>query len=117
MNELSEAFRRIEQFIAKTLKNLVIVVRNQQHQDKILDLVSNEGATVVTMKTCEEAHTYLLQNTTDCLILDIDLAQDTAITLLKQLAANETLSQIPVIIYADRELTLQEEKNATNVFQ
>jgi CheY-like chemotaxis protein/two-component sensor histidine kinase len=110
MNELSEAFRRIEQFIAKTLKRLVIVVESQLHQDKILDLVSNEGATVVTLKTCDEAHQYLLQNTTDCLILDIDLTHGTAVKLLKQLAADENLSQIPVIIYADRELTLQEEQ-------
>ncbi len=110
MNELSEAFRRIEQFIANTLKNLVIVVENQLHQDKILDLVSNEGATVATFKTCDAAHGYLLKNATDCLILDIELAQGTAVKFLQQLAADEGLSQIPVIIYADRELTLSEEQ-------
>jgi len=110
MNELSEAFRRIEQFIAKTLKNLVIVVENQQHQDKILDLVNNEGTALTTFKTCNEAHGYLLKNATDCLILDIDLAQGSAVKLLQQLAADEGLSQVPVIIYADRELTLPEEQ-------
>lgn len=110
MNELSEAFRRIEQFIAKVLKNLVIIVENQLHQDKILDLVSNEGATVATFKTCDEAHGYLLKNATDCLILDIELARGTAVKFLQQLAADEGLSQIPVIIYSDRELTLPEEQ-------
>lgn len=115
MNELSDAFRRIEQFIAKTLKNLVLVVENERYQQKILNLVSNEGATVVMFKTCDEAYAYLVKHLTDCLIIDIDVAATletqhlSVVKLLQQLAADENLSQIPVIIYADRELTAQEE--------
>lgn len=115
MNELSDAFRRIEHFIAKTLKNLVLVVENERYQQKILNLVSNDGATVVMFKTCDEAYAYLVNHSTDCLIIDIDVAATletqhlSVVKLLQQLAADENLSQIPVIIYADRELTVQEE--------
>lgn len=115
MNELSDAFRRIEQFIAKTLKNLVIVVENERYQQKILNLVSNEGVTVAAFKTCDAAYSHIMKHLTDCLIIDIDVAapvntaQNPVVMLLQQLALDENLSQIPVIIYSDRELTLQEE--------
>lgn len=115
MNELSEAFRRIEQFIAKMLKDLVIVVENEHYQQKLLNLVSNEGTKVKMFKTCDAAHAHLIRHLTDCLIIDIDVAGTLAtelnpvIKLLQQLAADENLSQIPVIIYSDRELTLLEE--------
>ncbi|BAP57442.1 signal transduction histidine kinase [Thioploca ingrica] len=109
MAELGDAFKKIEQFLAKTVKNLLVLVDNPAHQEQILNLVgSNEvQATVVTTKT--KALQQLTNKLVDTIILDLDIDQGTGIHLLEQLQSKDEWSQIPVIIHANRDLTEFEE--------
>jgi signal transduction histidine kinase/CheY-like chemotaxis protein len=107
VEKLSEALKKIEQFIAKTLKNLLIVVENPLRQQQILEIVSGSAVQSRLAKTKDEALQQLRQAQIDCLILDIDIQH--GLKLLEQLQQEESLSQIPVIIYAERELTASEE--------
>jgi signal transduction histidine kinase/CheY-like chemotaxis protein len=109
MAELSEAFQKIEQFIAKTMKNLLVIVDNERRQRSILDLVGSKDIQFTLSVTKEEALQQLRQAQFDCIILDIDVGNNSGLNLLEQLYQEENLSQIPVIIYAERELTTQEE--------
>ncbi|HEC85189.1 MAG TPA: response regulator, partial [Thioploca sp.] len=108
IEELSEGFKKIEQFIAKTLKNLLIVVDNQPRQQQISDMVKGDNVQTTLAKTPAEALQQLRQVPTDCIIFDVELQQQSGIQLLEQLQLH--FSQIPVILYANRELTPSEEK-------
>jgi PAS domain S-box-containing protein len=107
--ELGKAFKKIEQFIAKTPKNLLVVAANKTHQPKILDLVGGSDAQTTLAETLAEALQQLHTAQFDCIILDLDIEPGAGIQLLEPLHNEDNLSQIPVIIYADRELTPSEE--------
>ncbi|MEK8017617.1 MAG: response regulator [Candidatus Parabeggiatoa sp.] len=110
MAELGEAFNSIEQFLSKTVKNLLVIVDDEQHQENILDIVGNEEVEITTVATLVRTKQELQLATFDSIILDVDVEQQTGIKILEQLQHEDNLSQIPVIVYSGRELTEEEEK-------
>ncbi len=107
--ELGKAFDSIEQFIAKTMKTLLVVVDNKSHQHKILELVGNEDVQTTLAVTMAKACQHLQVASFDCIILDIDIEQSSGIKLLEQMQKEKGQCQTPLIIYAERELTPNEE--------
>ncbi|MEK8018481.1 MAG: response regulator, partial [Candidatus Parabeggiatoa sp.] len=110
MDELGEAFKKIEQFIAKTVKNLLVVVDNEQHQQQIVELVKSLDVQTTLVATETEALQHLKMTLFDCIILDLDIEQSCGITLCEPVHHEKTLFQIPIIIYTHRDLTPQEEQ-------
>jgi signal transduction histidine kinase/DNA-binding response OmpR family regulator len=108
MPELSEAFKKIEQFIAKTMKTLLVVAANET-TPQILDIVSSDHIQPTLATTKAEALAHLQTTEFDCIILDLNLEQNTGIELLEPLHNEDNFSQIPVVLYANRELTQAEE--------
>jgi len=109
MTELSEAFKKIDRFISKTLKNLLILIDQEQRHQEILKLLDNDNVQSTIAKTQAIALEQLKTIPFDCIVLDIEVEQSSGIKLLEQLYSEEKLAQIPVIIYAERELTDSEE--------
>ncbi len=107
MEEIGNAFKKIEQFLASTVKNLLVVVDNKTHQ--ILGLIDGGDIQTTLATTVKSAAEHLHRAQFDCIILDVEVEQGTSLKLLEQLQDKENLSQIPVIIYAERELLPQEE--------
>jgi signal transduction histidine kinase/CheY-like chemotaxis protein len=111
MAELGEAFKKIEQFIANTVKHLLIVAdENSSQKQQVLELVASKEIQASQANNKTQALQQLQQTTFDCIILDMEVENDTGIQLLEQLHQEEHLSQIPVIIYAERELSTKEEE-------
>ncbi|HEW97259.1 MAG: histidine kinase [Candidatus Parabeggiatoa sp. nov. 3] len=120
MDELSEAFKKIENFIAKKPKNILLVVDNQSRHKAILEIASGGEVQSTVAETLAQATQDLQKIQFDCIVVDIDVEKGTGIKLLESLRHDDNLSQIPIILYMARELTstetqcLQEcEKNLT----
>jgi CheY-like chemotaxis protein len=109
VEQIGEAFKTIEQFLTKTVKNLLVVVNNEYHQQKILKLVGGENIQIKTATTSASACQYLQNLNYDCIILDMDIEQGSGGKLLEQMQQKKGPCQIPVIVYADRDLTPAEE--------
>jgi signal transduction histidine kinase/DNA-binding response OmpR family regulator/phage tail protein X len=109
MAELGEAFNSIEQFISKTVKNLLVIVEDE-HQQQILDIVGSDDVNITTVATLASTSQELLMAQFDCIILDVDVEQQAGLKILEQLQHDDNFSQIPVIIYSERELTEEEER-------
>jgi signal transduction histidine kinase/CheY-like chemotaxis protein/methyl-accepting chemotaxis protein len=109
MKELGKAFNSIEQFLAQTVKNLLVVVDNEPHQQKIMALVESKDIQTTLAVTVAAALQHLKETLFDCIILDMDIEQRTGLKLLEQMQEIEGLCQTPVIVYAERELTSAEE--------
>jgi CheY-like chemotaxis protein len=109
MAELSEAFKKIEKFIAKTLKNLLVMVNNPQHQQIIMGIVGGDNVSSTVTTTSTDAWRHLKSKEFDCIILDVEVEPGSGLKLLEQMYHEDSLSQIPVIIYAERELLPDEE--------
>jgi signal transduction histidine kinase/CheY-like chemotaxis protein/methyl-accepting chemotaxis protein/putative methionine-R-sulfoxide reductase with GAF domain/CHASE3 domain sensor protein len=109
LEELGKAFNSIEQFLAQTVKNLLLVVDNQPRQQKIMELVGSEDIETTLAVTTADALQHLKVTLFDCVILDMDIEQKSGLKLLEQMQKIEGLCQTPVIVYAERELTSAEE--------
>ncbi|MFK5971405.1 MAG: response regulator [Candidatus Marithrix sp.] len=109
MENLSDAFRRIEQFLTRTVKNLLMATDIELHQQKIMELVSGENIQVKQALTIELAFKDLQTVSYDCIILDIDIEQGSGNTLLEMMHKERIHCQTPIIVYADRDLTTEEE--------
>ncbi|MDM8565850.1 response regulator [Candidatus Halobeggiatoa sp. HSG11] len=110
MEKLGEAFKKIESFLSETVKKMLIVADNETHQQKIIELVGNDElqiqVAVSTANACQE-----LQITVyDCVILDMDVEQNSGGKFLEKMQqAKNHPCQIPIIVYANRDLTTDEE--------
>ncbi len=109
MEQLGEAFKTIEQFMTRTVKNLLVVVDIESHQQKILELVGGEDIQSKLALTMAAAFQHLQTVTFDCIILDMDIEQGSGSKLLEQMRTEPDLCKMPVIVYADRDLTPSEE--------
>lgn len=110
MTELSNAFKKIEHFVNHEVKHLLIALAEQNRRQQVMDLLSGGEVSTVMVNNSEEAYQQLHSTTVDCIVLDIDFDEGRGLNVLEQLRADEKLSTIPVIIYANRELTPIEEQ-------
>ena len=110
VEELGNAFKKIEQFLAKTVKQVLIVSDNEAHQQKIRDLVEDENVQITLANTIAAALQHIKAITFDCMILDVDIEQGTSVKLCEQVHDEKNLPKIPVILYTERDLTPQEEQ-------
>jgi CheY-like chemotaxis protein/nitrogen-specific signal transduction histidine kinase len=109
MEQLGKTFQKIEQFITNKLKNVLIVVDNEVHQQTIIDLVSGENVQPTLAITTAIALQNIKDTLFDCIILDLDIEQHSGCQLLEQMQAIGGLCQMPVIVYMERDLTPEEE--------
>jgi CheY-like chemotaxis protein len=110
MEQLTEAFKQIEQFLAKTVKKILVIVDHEVRQKQILALVSHGEVQPTVATTKIEAEQHLQTITFDCIIVDVDLRQGSGLRQLEQLHQVCNLSPLPIILYAERELTVEEQK-------
>lgn len=114
MAELGDAFKKIEQFASKAVKKLLILSDSVSREKQLLDLVRDMNVESTTVETRDAALQYLQQQNVDCLIVDADVEQRQGTMFLEKLYADESLSQVPVILYTDRELSREEEAIASH---
>ena len=109
MAQLGEVFKKIEQFITKAVKEVLVIVDNEPHQHKIMELIEGEHIQITLAVTRAAALGQLRETFFDCIILDMDIEQCSGRQLLEQMQQQEGLCQTPVIVYAERDLTAEEE--------
>jgi CheY-like chemotaxis protein/signal transduction histidine kinase len=110
MDMIGQAFKKIERFLSKSVKKLLIVVDNDAHQKQIIDLVGEGDVEITVCKTKADAIQKLQKIIFECIIIDVDAEDKSALELLEQTYQDENLSQIPVIIHSKRDLSEDEEK-------
>ncbi|MDM8566378.1 response regulator, partial [Candidatus Halobeggiatoa sp. HSG11] len=103
MADLGDAFKKIEQFLSKTMKNLLVLVNNDQQ--KITNLFEGTDAKPTFVATQDKALQQLKVTPFECIIVEVA----ESIKLLENLYDDDTYSQIPIIIYANRELSIDEQ--------
>ena len=110
MEKLMEVFKKIEIFISKTVKTVLIVADDKSNQHEIMDLVADEDLKIEISITAEDACKKLLAMTYDCVILDMDLEQGYGSKMLEKMQQEASQPcKIPIIAYANRDLTNEEE--------
>ncbi len=106
--DLEEAFNRIENFVNRKIKNLLIIEDNENSRKAMRILIGNGDVKCFEAATGLEAMTLYQQNHIDCMILDIGLPDMSGFDLIHKLEKINGNNLPPVIVYTGKELTKEE---------
>jgi CheY-like chemotaxis protein len=111
IGDLNHAFEKMTEVINQAIKHLLLVVDDPAHQQAIESIIDSSEVERTVVPTPSAAIQQLKQQpeTFDAIVLDVDVAEGKGLQLLDQLACDEVLSEVPVILHANRPLTEEEE--------
>ncbi|MEI9944313.1 MAG: response regulator [Chitinophagaceae bacterium] len=107
-NDLQNAFDKIEDFVNKKLKKLLIVEDNAQHNKAIRELIGNGDVKSFSAYSGKEAHEMMSKENFDCVIVDLGLPDMTGFDLLEKIKADPKLNKVPIIVYTGKDLSKEE---------
>jgi len=113
--QVREAFTSIEAFLAKMTKRVLVVLDQPHSQEEIVALLSNNVLQLTIAMTSNEALQQLQTITFDGIIIEVALRSPVGLPLLESLRQTAPWTALPVIIYAQRELTEAETLLLTSV--
>jgi CheY-like chemotaxis protein/signal transduction histidine kinase/HAMP domain-containing protein len=105
---LRKAFDKIEDFINKKLKRLLVVEDNINQSKAIRELIGEGDVKSFSAYSGEEAYQMLNEESYDCVIVDLGLPDMSGYDLLSKIKSNERLNKIPIVVYTGKDLTKEE---------
>jgi len=106
---LEAVFTRIQQFIEPRVRELLVVEDDASEQMSIAELIGASDIRISSADSGERALELLRERRFDCVILDLKLPDVTGFELLTEIQRDETLREIPIVVFTGRELTHDEE--------
>ncbi len=103
-----DAFDRIQEFINRKLKKLLVVEDNAAQNKAIRELIGNSDIKSFSAHTGQEAYNMLQHERFDCIIIDLGLPDMTGFELMEKIKENEQLNKIPIIVYTGRDMNKDE---------
>lgn len=107
--DLTRAFNRIEDFIQRDIKRLLVVEDDPVIRKKIAELIGNGDVETKAVGAGRDAVEELRTRPYDCVILDLKLPDISGFDVLQQLDSSKGISIPPIIIYTGKDLTREEE--------
>lgn len=109
LDQIDNAFTRIEGLISKDVKDLLLVESDVDLRENIIELIGNGDVETRAINSGEQAIQELKSKTYDCMIMDVNLPDMSGFDVLKALNEMDDISVPPVVVYTGRELTPDEE--------
>ncbi|MEO6259281.1 MAG: response regulator, partial [Thermoanaerobaculia bacterium] len=107
---LDDAFAKIQGFLERSNKSLLIIEDNEAQRMAIAELIGGDGDVDITSASSgEEALNILRDRKFDCMVLDLGLPDMSGFEFLGRLKNELKVHDVPVVVYTGRELTRREE--------
>jgi CheY-like chemotaxis protein len=107
-DDLHNAFGRIEEFVNRKLKRLLIIEDNEKQNKAIFELIGNGDVKCFAAYSGKEALNLINREKYDCIIMDLGLPDMSGFDLLEKIKADVSLSKTPIVVYTGRDLTKEE---------
>lgn len=107
-DDLQHALDKLENFVSRKLKKLLIVEDNELQNKAIRELIGNGDVKTFSAYSGNEAMEMLKREKFDCIIVDLGLPDMLGFELLKKIKTDEQLNKIPVVVYTGKDLTKEE---------
>ena len=105
---LEQAFNRIENFVDRKIKKLLIIEDSENSRKAMKVLIGSGDVECYEAGTGKEALELFEHNHIDCIILDIGLPDITGFELIQKLGDLKGQNLPPIIVYTGKELTKEE---------
>jgi CheY-like chemotaxis protein len=109
MEGVDEALSRIKKYAQSRRKRLLVVEDNAAEQLSIRELLGHDDIEIVTSGTGKEALAMLREHPCDCVVLDLRLPDMTGFEVLESIRADDTIADVPVVVFTGRELSPEED--------
>ncbi|HEY2782537.1 MAG TPA: HAMP domain-containing protein [Steroidobacteraceae bacterium] len=106
---LENAFSRIKGYAKARRKRLLLVEDNEAERQGVTELLGSDDIEIMTADTGESALLQLRDNTIDCVVLDLKLPDMSGFEVLERIRDDESLCDIPVVVFTGRELSPDED--------
>lgn len=103
-----KALDKVEHFVSRKPKKLLIVEDDVQHNEAVKELIGNGDVQCFSAYSGKEAQDLLSANAFDCIIIDLGLPDMTGLSFLEKIRENDDLNRIPVIVYTGKDLSRKE---------
>jgi CheY-like chemotaxis protein/CHASE3 domain sensor protein len=107
--ELQTVFKRLESKLSQKLKRVLLVEDDPRQQESVTALIGDGDVEIVAVGEGTRALQALSESVFDVMIIDLKLPDMSGQELLRRMAAGESRSFPPVIVYTGRNLTRDEE--------
>ena len=105
--ELREALGKIENFVQRGVKSLLVIEDDTVAQQSIIELIGDGDVETIAVGTAEEAMAQLRNKHYDCVVLDLGLPDMNGFDLMERIKAE--IGNVPIIIYTGKDLSPKEE--------
>jgi len=105
---LSTAFEKIEHFLEKKMKHLLIVEDNELMRKTIQHLLKGSDIIIHEVPTAQECLEALQNGIYDCIILDLGLPDKNGMELIRIIRELKLSPTPPIIVYTGQELTKEQ---------
>jgi CheY-like chemotaxis protein/CHASE3 domain sensor protein len=106
--DLKNAFDKIEEFVSRKLKRLLVVEDNEVQNNVIRELIGDEDVKSFAAYSGAEAYQMMMNEHFDCIIIDLGLPDMTGFELLEKIKTDDKLNKVPVIVYTGKDLSKEE---------
>jgi HAMP domain-containing protein/CheY-like chemotaxis protein/signal transduction histidine kinase len=103
------ALSRIKDYAGSRRKRLLVIEDNAAEQLSITTLLEHDDIEIVTAGTGAEGLDFLNEQRFDCVVLDLRLPDMSGFEVLEALRDENSLSEIPVVVFTGRELSSEED--------
>jgi len=107
-DDLDGALNRIELFINRKIKNLLIVEDNENSRKAIRLIIGTSEVKCYDAESGKAALEIIEQNHIDCIILDLGLPDMSGFDFIYELDKRKSQNIPPIIVYTGKELTKEE---------
>jgi CheY-like chemotaxis protein/signal transduction histidine kinase len=106
---VAAALSQIKEYAKPRRKRLLIVEDNAAERMSIQQLLDHNDIEILTTDTGAGALATLRDNPCDCVVLDLRLPDMSGFEVLDTIRKDETLSNVPVVVFTGRELSVEED--------
>ena len=91
------------------MRELLVVEDDPREQTSVVELLGHDDVNITTAGTGAEALSLLRSRPFDCVVLDLKLPDMSGFDLLTEIQGEESLKDMPIVVFTGRELTAEEE--------